>query len=257
MRGEPPRHIRDIAHLYLSRMHGPGSGAARVIVAGIGAEVVPAFHVASLALAAASRGIPVRIVEASGLPVNAGCFLGLDPRCWVPGVGRASAAVAAFPRVTFTLTDEPDAAVARDPAAEGAIDIVHAPPWSSGVEHTRALERALARAGPATVLYLAERDEEPRPWRQTNGRADVARCVAFVTRAGHAAAGDGCAGVFTHWMRALTDPLPVAMRDPGSRLARQYEEAISHLLAAHSRPASSQPQGHRDSRHVVIPFEPR
>ena len=34
----------------------------------------------------------------------------------------------------------------------------------------------------------------------------------------------------TRWMRALTDPLPVVVRDPGSRLARQYGEALSNLL---------------------------
>ena len=37
-------------------------------------------------------------------------------------------------------------------------------------------------------------------------------------------------GMFTRWTRALTDPLPVVVRDPGSRLSRQYSEAVSNLL---------------------------
>jgi hypothetical protein len=251
MRTEPPRHIRDIAHLYLSRMRGRGGGL-HLVVAGVSGDVVPAFHVANLALAAAARGITTRVRESSGLPVNAGCFLGLNPRCWNAVPDTATGPVAAFARVTFALGD--GAEMDADP--EDGIEIVHVPPWETGSEHAHAVDRALARAGPAIVLFLAERDAEPRPW-QRNAHGGVASRVAFVTRAGHAAPGNGCAGTFTRWVRVLTDPLPVVVRDPGSRLARQYDEAISHLLAAGTSAATTDTPDARGTHHVVIPFEPR
>jgi hypothetical protein len=232
MRGDPPRHIRDIAHLYLSRMRRPGGGR-RVVVAGISADVIPAFHVANLALAAAARGLTTRIEERSGLPVNAGCFLGLDPSCWVPRRGGRGKSVAAFARVTFALVPEPGTAAEWGPGAEGwdGLEIVHAPPWDAGLEHARAIDLALARAGPTVVLYLAERDEEPCPWRGTRERPDMDGRVAYVTRAGRAGGVEGCVGIFTRWTRALTDPLPLVLRDADSRLARQYGDAVSTLLA--------------------------
>jgi len=55
MHGDSPRHIGDIAHLYLSRMRRPRARPVRLIVAGVSPDVVPGFHAASLALAAAAE----------------------------------------------------------------------------------------------------------------------------------------------------------------------------------------------------------
>jgi len=233
MRVDPPRHIRDIAHLYLSRMRRPGVGAVRLVVAGVNADVIPGFHVANLALAAAARGIPTRIEDASGLPVNAGYFLALDPHCWVSGPNGRISNVAVFARVTFTLAVDPEGNSQQISPADSrdGVEIVHAPPWDTGPEHAHAIALAVSRGGPTVVLYLAERDVEPRPWREIDGgHPGVVRWVAYVTSAGRAVAGDGCAGMFTRWTRALTDPLPVVVRDPGSRLARQYSDAVSNLF---------------------------
>jgi hypothetical protein len=250
-RGDPPRHVRDIAHLYLSRMRRPASGGVRLVVAGMSADVVPAFHVANLALAAAARGLAASVEERSGLPANAGCFLGLDPRLWVARRNGLPPAVTAFARVTFALADGADGD--GRPAHNGAgeeIEIVHVPPWDAGGAH----ERALSRARATTVLYLAESDTEPRPWREWDG--DVVRRVAYVTRAGHNGAGGECAGAFTRWTRFLTDPLPVVVRDPASHLARQYADALSALLSESSRAPADRPP-HIEGRHAFAAYKPR
>lgn len=232
MRGDPPRHIRDIAHLYLSRMRRPTGGGVRLVVAGMSADVIPAFHVANLALAAAVRGISACIEDRSGLPVNAGCFLGLDPSCWVARADGTAAPVAAFARVTFILSPE-DLPLAWSSRAEFAhgMEIVHVPPLNAGAEHTRAIHLETSHAATTVVLYLAERDNEPRPWREASEHPGVVRRVVYVTRAGRGGDEGGCSGTLTRWKRALTDPLPVVVRDPDSRLARQYMGALSKLLA--------------------------
>jgi hypothetical protein len=231
-RGDPPRHIRDIAHLYISRMRRPPEARVCLAVAGMSADVIPAFHAANLALAAASRGATVRVEERSGLPVNTGYFLGLDPRCWVGGDGRVAQPVSAFPGVSFRLRGEADVSTSYDPRADAAhdIEVVHLPPWDSSAEHAEEVSRLGARA---TVLYVAERDDGPCPWRERGG--EVIRRVAFVTGAARSSVGvdreEGCVGVFTRWKRALPDPVPVIIRDPGSRLSRQYRDAFSRLFA--------------------------
>ena len=255
MRNDPPRHIRDIAHLYLSHMRRPGE-AVRLVVTGMSADVMPGFHVANLALAVAARGIPTRIEDRSGLPVNAGCFLALDPRCWVARENVRVPSVVAFACVTFALTPASGAEADSPADSLGRVEIVHIPPWDASLEHTDAIARSVSREKPTIVLYLAERDAEPRPWRETGGHPDVVRRVAYVTRAGHASAGDGYAGTFTRWTRALTDPLPVVLRDPGSRLARQYGEAVSTLLTV-ARVEPSSAWSRIDPSHAAVANDPR
>ncbi len=205
----------------------------RLVVAGMSADVIPGFHVANLALAAAARGIAVRIEDRSGLPANAGCFLGLDPSCWVAREDGPVAPVAAFARVTFTLPPERALSLAGGSSTESGerVEMVHVPPFDAGPEHAHALPAAITEAVPTVVLYLAERDTEPRPWRDTAECEAVVRRVAYVTRAGRTGPEDVCVGLFACWKRSLTDPLPVMTRNPDSRLARQYTDTISKLLA--------------------------
>lgn len=241
MQRDSPRHIRDIAHLYLSRMRAPRGGPLRVAIAGVSADVIPGFHAANLALAAAVNGVTVRIVEASGLPVNAGCFLGLDPKCWVANGRPTGAVVSAFARVSFIRCSAAgrDASVTPEGNGDGDVmEIVHAPPWDAGEEHVQRVGAYIA--SPMVLLYVAARDEPPRPWLEWGGATNVAARVAFVTRTQAPPVGSVSAGVLTRWSAALTDPVPVVVRDPGSRLARQYRDVLSNLLA----PATAGPSHH-------------
>jgi hypothetical protein len=123
--------------------------------------------------------------------------------------------------------------------------------------HAEAVAREVARGGWTVVLYLAERDGESSPWRDAAAQSDVIRRVAFVTRAGRGSASSGCVGTFTRWTRALTDSIPVVVRDPGSLLARQYADAISNLLADASRVAHHEPSRTNQSPHALAELEPR
>ena len=256
MHGDPPRHVRDIAHLYLSRMRRPGAGGVRLVVAGMSAGVIPAFHVANLALAAGVRGLSARIEDRSELPINAGCFLGLDPSCWVAREDGPLAPVAAFARVSFTLICERESPVmgSSPPDSGERVEVVHIAPFDAGPEHARALPLAISDVVPTVVLYLAECDAEPRPWRELREREGVVGRVAYVAQA---AVGDGCSGVFTRWKRSLTDPLPVMVRDPESRLARQYTGVLSKLLAAAAPIIGSDARARFVHPHAASTPEPR
>jgi hypothetical protein len=228
---DSPRHIRDIAHLYLSRARVP-RGTSRLLVAGVSPDVIPGFHAANLALTAAAGGFTVRLVEASGLPVSAGCFLGLDPCCWVPDGRAPEAAVSAFARVSFARSSGPAHPAPAVPGEDGwgnVLEIVHAPPWDAGDAHVRAVVDAVAE--PAALVYLAGQDGSPRPWLEWRSVTNVAARVAFVSRGVSSPGHPECAGVITRWSTALTDPLPAVLRDPGSRLARQYRDVLTNLLA--------------------------
>jgi hypothetical protein len=214
-------------------MRRPGAREWRLVVAGVNGDVMPGFHVANLALAAAARGLRVRIADVSNLTVNAGCFMALDPHCWAGRPNGRAADVAVFSGVTFarTLDGGGDVLPGSADDTRDRVEVVHAPPWDAGAEHDRAIMLAASRGGSTVVLYLAARDEEPRPWRQFDAASTgILRRAAFVTRAGRSVSGDECAGMFTRWTRALTDPLAVVVRDPDSRLSRQYSEAVSKLL---------------------------
>ena len=250
MQRDAPRNVRDIAHLYLSRMRPAHGRAARLVIAGVSSDVIPGFHTANLALTAAAAGMNVRIVEASGLPVSAGCFLGLDPGCWVVDGCPAEAMVSAFARVSFMRASCPGGEVLAASNGNGSgdvLEIVHAPPWDTAAEHVHMVENA--SAGPAVLLYLAERDEPPWPWLEWDHVVNVTARVGFVARPRGAPANADCAGVITRWRAALTDPLPAVLRDPGSRLSRQYHDVLSSLLADTRARLRDQPGHH----HATVP----
>jgi hypothetical protein len=80
-----PRHIRDIAHLYLSRMPagGRGADARRVLVTAVSRDCFSAYHVANLALGIARRGLEVELIEMSGMLPCAAYFLQMPPRVYI------------------------------------------------------------------------------------------------------------------------------------------------------------------------------
>jgi len=210
-----PRNIRDIAHLYLSRRRG---GVRRLAVVAADRECFPGLHVANLALALAQDGHRVRIVEESGLVMNAGCFLALPPQVYAaPAPRRPEGAVRAAGGVDIRFSPEPLPDVDD---GTGVVEIVHGPPldadsggfldaWSAGdVVVIARTPDALPAAG--------------HPWYLEVGAASES-VPGHVRRAGR----------IDRWERSLPDALPAVLRDPQSRLARQYRDAARRVLSPH------------------------
>jgi hypothetical protein len=82
--GQKRRHIRDIAHLYISgsRDRTPAPRVTLVIV-GENRACFSGFHAANLAAALSARGCSVRLSERSGLLPNAGFYLALSPSQYI------------------------------------------------------------------------------------------------------------------------------------------------------------------------------
>ena len=73
------RSIRDIAHLYITK---PRDDYRAIVVTGVDVETFPGFHVANLAAALSVLGRRVRVVERSGLLLNAARFLAMPPQVY-------------------------------------------------------------------------------------------------------------------------------------------------------------------------------
>ncbi len=272
MESRQPRGIRDIAHLYLSGSRAARGAAAPLLVIACGRTRadLSGFHVANLAVALASAGRRACIVERSALVLNAARFLALPPRVYLdPSPNGVVHGALAGVRVTWSGRPAPD-----------EIELVHAPPESAREAHAAVLAEALRRAGgrtPVRVCFGATSDADAAgsggdgevcdAGAACHGVAEPDACVAGVSvrsarrpeASGAAAAlrrldvgvdGRGGAGTLrvTHWRSLVADPVPVALRDPDSALARAYASLARMLLR--SSPRRSPDEASRRSRPV-------
>ena len=86
LNSQKPRHIRDIAHLYLSRIKKPVTSfppAPALILVADDKRCLPGFHAANLAAGLSAKGLRVRFTETSGLLPNAGYYMFLPPERYI------------------------------------------------------------------------------------------------------------------------------------------------------------------------------
>ena len=238
-----PRHIRDIAHLYLSRLDGPARpGERSILVAGTTRECFPAFHVANIAVTLSTLGHRVDLVELSGHPLNAGFFLSLPAPVYVDEAGDGSA-VSALGQVTLTRS-LPDRRGLGDGDRNGSghIRVVHLPPVQDR-RHLAALEDALEATDSPNLLYLAQGEGPAREAGQETGIY-----VVDVDGPRRSAGPENAVllGRIDRWRSSLGDPIPPVLRDPQSMLGRAYRSLCESLVS----PLLGTTQG---SRHEGAP----
>jgi hypothetical protein len=211
------RSIRDIAHLYISAPRAGGHGL-RYLIAGTDRECMSGFHVANLAVALRGSAGTVRVVERSGLLLNAGRFLALPARVYaaLPGTRTAPSVVA---------LDGVEVWFSTPPAPCGrSIDLFHAPPLADRAAFDQCAE---AVGAAVTVLVARRRSDVP---------ANLAARLLLVETDGDNDDGTTqpvtVASTVTRWRRSLADTLPALVRDRGSRLSRSYIECARHLAGA-------------------------
>jgi hypothetical protein len=215
-----PRNIRDIAHLYISR---PRKDAGRVAVVAVDRECFPGLHVANLALALAQDGHRLRVVEASGLVMNAACFLSLPPEVYAaPASRRPGGVVRAALGVEVRFSDEPALL-----ETSGVLELVHAPP----LDRDAGIDVFLSTCAAADVVVIA-RDPVALAGDAGGGRRVW---LLEVGPTGPIGAGGAllAAGRIDRWERSLADVVPAVLRDPESTLSRQYREASRRIISQH------------------------
>ena len=79
-----PRHIRDIAHLYISRLEKRDlSGTTSVFLLGTTRDCFPGYHAANIAAGMTSIRKPVRVIELSSVWPCSAHFLSMPPQIYL------------------------------------------------------------------------------------------------------------------------------------------------------------------------------
>ena len=147
-----PRHIRDIAHLYISRL--PARiDRHRVWVTAISRDCFSAYHAANLALGMAHRGHVVELVEASGVLPCTAYFLRLPPRVYIKHKAQCpEESLSALGGIKLKFSAETDEAI-RDIGTTGSV--------SGGQSLSQSYGSSRDASQPLSQSYGSSRDASP------------------------------------------------------------------------------------------------
>jgi hypothetical protein len=244
-----PRHIRDIAHLYLSRMPAKaGRHVKRVWVMAESRECFGAYHAANLALGFASSGHAVELVEASGVLPCAAYFLRLPPRVYLKHkaqLPREPLSALGGVAVRFSVDPHVDnqEAVASGIVVGGRsrrngrrVEVVHLPPANEAESVRSSLMLAGQCAGEEDVraLIVAATDttasEIGRRILSAYPRVHWST-LSLERPSGDRQTGGRSLGYLLGWRPLLSDPVPCVLRDPESHVARSYLSICEALVS--------------------------
>jgi hypothetical protein len=237
-----PRHIRDIAHLYISRTHKPTEPARPLPSLLLSADdrcCLPGFHAANLAAGFCSKGLAVRFVETSGLLPNAGYFLSLSPEQYInwnrPELGPVHAGLAGI-RIGFHTSP----VGTPFPAGSREFKIFHLPPVYPEPEFRTGVRRMEDFVGSAPIVLLLEmggrlREEAMRTLITATSR--FSPTVLCILRLKVRAPGSYPAdqrffdlGSLPDWTAVVSDRVPTVLRKPDSVLARAYLSICESIM---------------------------
>lgn len=224
MQGHRPRHIRDIAHLYLSRQN-QNPAVRKIVIFGNTRDDFPGFHAANLAVAFARAERSVRLLDLSGLVPDSAYFLALPPEIaldpqWREKFARAPFTALAGVRLSFSLEES-------DGVETGAaVDVLHAP---ISALFSNLPEKVLGwMRGADAHVCVARGDADIPPIPEMGGRG----FVVHTSPGQNLRPGWTVADPVSRWRDALTDRVPAAIRDPGSILARRYEQLRAEITTS-------------------------
>jgi hypothetical protein len=232
-----PRHIKDIAHLYISNsksMLPPPS--ATLLVAGDRRRCFSGLHVAGLATALAARNISVHLFERSGLLPNAGYFMSLPPRRYLRWVEGEAGVDAGLGGVTIDCASGGCTPI-DDGSRRPRIDVVHLPPVypAKPFRDTLPVVRDLTNAGTVfLMLRIKTTSVDKFAGIVEDELGPATACVLHLNDTDSPSEGDTKnvfdLGRITGWMGALGDRVPAPVRDPDSPLACEFNSIGESLL---------------------------
>ena len=248
-----PRHIRDIAHLYLSRLPARGNSRRSVIyVAAASSDCFGAYHAANIALCCQQRGQRVRLLELSGQLPCCGYFLRLPPAVYIKqkkDFPREQLSALGGISICFAVPDQTEGTPGP---AEGItagfrkrsgseVDIVHLPPAASrqAAEQTLRNCRVLHEGiTPSSVRAVVLADDEHAAsvagGRLFGKTTTIDWVVLSLNRNRPREVNTGVfrqsLGYLAGWRPLLSDPLPCVVRDPESHLSRSYFSISEAML---------------------------
>ena len=240
-----PRHIRDIAHLYISRLPQRGTADTKdVLVVGVARECFPGYHTANIA-AGLAKSFSVRLVEISGLWPCSAHFLSLRPQVYLRRKDRLrTEQLSALGNINicFSIPGERSGEPARaggngrTRSRAGAIDLYHLPPVEDHDELEKTLTEGLAFMGPHTqIALLASNELNARTaWKSMDGLWGNAVQNTIILAANSMSQDKHQQELtntryLTNWRKPLCDNVPCVVRAPDSYLSRTYMSICGEL----------------------------
>lgn len=228
-----PRHIRDIAHLYLSRRQGGARAVVSVAVTSSRRECFGGLHVANLAVAFARRKLDVRLYELSGTLPNASFYLAHPPRLYLGtrawGQDTFHPALAGV-SLTFETAPPPAGGSGRP-----QVHLIHLPALSSGDELWGALERAegILTADRWTLLVHDAGGADAAAARRLGRRIEPQRAFTMTVGGPGPCPVPGVEhlGGLGVWKPLVVDRVPVVLRNPQARASLEYLSICDSLLS--------------------------
>lgn len=228
-----PRNIRDIAHLYLSRSVNPAeTSVLNIFVAASTKNSLPGFHVANIAAALATRLATVRVFELSGHLPNVAFYFARRPREYLVGFGEAIGEFSPGLNSISIAFDPIRLMSEHDRQDQTRVNVIHLPSADDAVARRDLMNRLEGRlAGDHWGLCIAA-GHAPPP--RSLGADLGVRMLFTVSVDGEptsaAPKGPGDLGQIVGWDGAVSDRLPAVVRNPRSRLSRQYLAVVESLL---------------------------
>jgi hypothetical protein len=229
-----PRHIRDIAHLYLSRLPAR-SQRQHIWLIAESRECFGAYHAANLALGLARKGTAVEMVEVSGVLPCTAFFLRLPPQVYIKHKAQypqEPLSALGGVKVRFAL---------EEPAGpKNGVELVHLPPDSDRETLQfclgRLRENETGQRAQAIVfatdgwraLDVGQRlfGAEPAMRWSTLSLERTSPTAGGLETAGRSL------GYLMGWRQLLSDPVPCVVRDPESHLATSYLSICDALVSS-------------------------
>lgn len=234
-----PRHIRDIAHIYLSRLENTRPLAHdRLVVCGESRKTLPAFHIAALSAAfalkrsAAHAPLTVTVFDVSGVLPNVGYYFSVPSRtCLMRNRGESSGLVTALLGIKLGFSWGPAEHEGTAQSSSG-LEFHHIPPFEDRKNFQHALAR-LRRAplGNTVFLFITRHGEQEREMRDAvaSNLGEYPVYTLGVERGRREFAADQL-GAVSAWESSAADRIPAVCRDPQSTLARRYQSLCEVLI---------------------------
>ncbi|GEM_PF-6530032 len=239
-----PRHIRDIAHLYLTGLAKSKSHFNDIVmVIGEDSSCFTALQIANLATSSAlgfltaSISKSINICEISGLMPETGFYFSMPAESYMSrDEGAKESSVCAL--LNIKIDSSPGAASARrETLREGSLDFVHLPPLSNRSALAKALAVFDTDVHDGMVLLVVGKKEvsaDKAAWLQDalggKCRVSLLDIGKRIERNCYQKGALNPSGSLEGWHTILTDRLPVVLRSPRSVLAGAYESACESLL---------------------------
>ncbi|MEE9271350.1 MAG: hypothetical protein V3V49_13940 [Candidatus Krumholzibacteria bacterium] len=232
-----PRHIRDIAHLYLSRRHGAAPVTLSILVTSAGSECFSGLHVANLAMAFSERKIAVSVYELSGMLPNASFYLAHPPGVYL-GTRGPDMFHPALRGVSLTFgTVPPPVADAGQRTAR--LNLFHLPPLRMQERLRESLKRAAGILSPERWMLLlhdnAGIDLSMAKWL----RVEVGPQRTLTVRVGDPGPslvpGAEHLGAIGGWRPRVVDRVPVVLREPRADVSLEYLSICDSVLSRLNR----------------------